>query len=135
MTKKGAQEGNMNSKKHGAYSFQARGEAALEPSGRTRLAELREVLQDKQGVLSIMVEKAADGVLLFELIQSYVGECVNAGKALDDIPAVKTLPAFYNSMHRSLLTLHNIMPDGSAPVSAEQERIRKVIEEHDKQTE
>ncbi len=119
--------------KHGAYAFRDRGEQALEPSGRTRLAELREKVQDRQGVLNLLEEKAADAVLLFEIVQSYVAGEVKQGVPLGNIPAIKVLPAFFNSMERALLALNSLMPDDSAPVSAELEKIRKVIEEHDKQ--
>jgi hypothetical protein len=121
--------------KHGAYAFRDRGEQALEPGGRTRLAELREQVQDRQGVIELAQEKCADSVLLFEIVQSYVAGEVKKGTPLVDIPALKVLPAFMNSMQRALATLLATMPKDSAPASAELERIQKVIDDHDKNTE
>lgn len=100
-----------NSKRHGADAFRMRGESALEPSGRTRLAELREQVQHRAGALALFQEKAADSVLLFELVQSYVADEVRAGKPLGEIPALTRLPAFMNSMQRALNILIGLMPD------------------------
>jgi hypothetical protein len=98
-------------RKHGAYAYQARGEAALEPTGRTRLVELREQVQSREGVIDIMRQKAADSVLLFELVQSFVAGEVKAGTQLDEIKALKSLPAFMNTMQRALASLLDVMPD------------------------
>jgi hypothetical protein len=98
-------------KTHGAYAFQDRGEAALEPTGRTRLMELREHVRSRDGVLDLLQQKAADSVLIFELVQSYVAEEVREGKPLDEIKALKALPAFMNSMQRALTSLISLMPD------------------------
>jgi hypothetical protein len=117
--------------KHGAYSFRDRGAQALKPEGRTRLMELRDQVQDREGVLTIMQEKAADSVLLFELVQSYVAREVKAGTDLTEIPGLKMLPAFFNSMQRALTTLLANIPNDSVPVNAELEKIRRVIDEND----
>jgi hypothetical protein len=100
-------------KTHGAYAFQARGEASLEPTGRTRLAELREQVQSREGVMDIMQQKAADSVLLFELVQSFVASEAKAGVPLDEIKALKALPAFLNTMQRALVSLISLMPDNT----------------------
>lgn len=107
----GGPAGNQKAVTHGAYAFQAHGEQALEPSGRSRLVELREVVQDKPGLLAVAQEKVADSILLFELVQSFVASEVKKGKPLGDIPVLKTLPAFANSMQRALAFLWSIMPD------------------------
>jgi hypothetical protein len=99
------------SKVHGTYAFRDNGEKALEPSGRTRLMELREQVQTREGLLDIMQQKAADSVLLFELLQSHVAGEVKAGKPLNEIPALNKLPAFMNSMQRALSSLVSLMPD------------------------
>jgi hypothetical protein len=130
MAKEGAPEGNTNAVKHGAYAFRDHGEQALEPSGRTRLAELREIVQDKQGLLELMQEKAADSVLLFEIVQSYVAREVKNGVPLAEIPALKTLPAFANTMQRSLANLWAIMPGDGAGTKAELIHIQEVVNAH-----
>jgi len=43
---------------HGAYAFQKRGEAALERPARSRLEELKEQVRDRDGVLTLMQERA-----------------------------------------------------------------------------
>jgi hypothetical protein len=106
----GGQPGNRNAVKHGADAYKAHGEKALDHSGRTRLMELREQVENREGVLSLMQQKAADAVLLFELVQGYVAGEVKAGTPLGDIPALARLPAFMNSMQRALTTLITLMP-------------------------
>ena len=118
MTEDAIRERQEASKVHGAYAFQKRGEAALETTGRTRLAELREIVKDRDGVLSLLQEKCADTVLIFELVQSYVAGQVKAGRPLDSIPAVRSLPAFANSMNRALNALIALMPDNSDAIDA-----------------
>jgi hypothetical protein len=104
---------------HGAYAFRDRGEDALVPNNRTRLAELREVVQNRQGVLELMQEKCADSILLFEIIQSHVAEEVKKGKSLDNIPSLKALPAFMNSMQRALRDLISLMPSNDGAIDAD----------------
>jgi hypothetical protein len=119
-------------KKHGAYAFRDRGEQALEPTGRTRLAELREQVQDHDGLLSLMQEKAADSVLLFELLQSYVAEEVKNGAPLGEIAALNKLPAFFNSMQRALTGLIALMPASKdEAMTLELDRIRAAVEVDD----
>jgi hypothetical protein len=106
----GGQPANKNALKHGADAYKAHGEKALDHSGRTRLAELREQVESREGVISLMQQKAADSILLFELVQSYVAGEVKAGIPLGEIPALGRLPAFMNSMQRALTTLISLMP-------------------------
>lgn len=131
MAKEGAPEGNKNAKKHGAYAFLRHGEKALVPRERSRRAELREIVQDRQGVLALMQEKAADSVLLFEIVQSYVAHEQHEGRPLGSIAVLRSLPAFMNSMQRALKALIDLMPEERANANAELERIAKVIEEND----
>ena len=86
-------------------------------------------------MIEIAQEKAADSVLLFEIVQSYVAGEVKKGVPLADIPALKVLPAFMNSMQRALTSLISIMPKDGTLANAELERIQKVINDHDKDTE
>jgi hypothetical protein len=134
MAREGAPDANTNAIKHGAYSFRAHGESALSESGRSRLAELREQVQDRTGLLALMEEKAADAVLLFEIVQSYVAGQVKQGVPLGEIPALNRLPAFANSMQRALANLWAIMPNDNAMANEELIKIQKVIDEHDKNT-
>jgi hypothetical protein len=132
MKKEGAPEGNTNAVKHGAYAFRDHGEQALEPSGRSRLVELREIVQDKPRLLALVQEETANTVMLFEIVQSYVAQEVKKGVPLAEIPALKTLPAFANTMQRALANLWAIMPGDNSHASAELQHILEVIENHDK---
>jgi hypothetical protein len=103
-------QAGMKKATHGAYAFRDRGEAALEAGGRTRLSELREIVKDRDGVLHLMQEKAADAVMIFEIVQSHVAGEAKSGRPLDRIPVLKSLPAFMNSMQRALSALIALMP-------------------------
>jgi hypothetical protein len=115
---------------HGAYAFRDRGEEALQPSNRTRLAELREVVQDRQGVLDLMQEKCADSVLLFEIVQSHIAREIKKGRSLDNIPSVKALPAFMNSMQRALKDLISLMPSNDGAIDVD--KVLKAVK-HEKE--
>jgi regulator of PEP synthase PpsR (kinase-PPPase family) len=130
MIREGAPDGNTNAVKHGAYSFRDHGEQALEPAGRSRLAELREIVQDKQGLLELIQEETASCVMLFEIVQSYVAQEVKKGVPLAEIPSLKTLPAFANTMQRSLANLWAIMPDANHGADAELIHIQEVVNAH-----
>jgi hypothetical protein len=96
---------------HGAYAFQHRGEVALEPAGRTRLAEIREQVQDRQGLIDLLEERTAQAVLTCELVESHIVEEVHNGKRITEIPALAKLPAFWNSAQRHLSTLLGVKAD------------------------
>ncbi|RPH75944.1 hypothetical protein EHM76_00435 [bacterium] len=116
---------------HGAYAFEKRGEQALDNTGRSRIAELREIVQNRQGVLSLMQEKAADAVLMFEIVQAHVAKEAKAGKSISDISALKQLPAFMNSMQRALSSLLSLMPDDKNALDIAG-TITKAMEEHER---
>jgi hypothetical protein len=119
--------------KHGAYAFQARGDDALTPTGRSRHSELRELVQSREGIIELLQQRAADAVMVCEMAISYVAKQTQDGHTLADIPVMRTLPVYQNSAVRALHTLAEMMPKDSVPASAELEKIRRVIEEHDKQ--
>ena len=110
LTQKALEQRQQAAVKHGVFAFRDRGERALDTTNRTRLAELREMVQERPGVLTIMQEKAADMVLIFEIVQSHVAAEIKSGKPLDTIPILAKLPAFANSMQRALTTLISFMP-------------------------
>jgi len=101
---------------HGAYAFQGRGEQALEPSKRSRFVELQEQITDKGGVIGLMQDRAIKAVMVCELIESYIGEEVEKGAKAPDIPALKSLPAFWNSAQRALSSLLSVMDDTDKPL-------------------
>jgi hypothetical protein len=107
---------NKNAVTHGAFAFQRHGEQALRPEGRTRLMELRDQVKERESLLILLQEKAADATLLFELVQSHVAHEVKMGTPLAEIPAIKILPAFFNSMQRALTTLIGMMPKDRGPL-------------------
>ena len=119
--------GNKKALKHGAYTFRDQGEKALEPSGRTRLAELREAVQDKQSLLGVMGEKAADAILTYELVLSYVSRQTQVGVPLGEIAILKALPAFHNSMQRAIAIVLANMPADDSGTDAELQRIGRVL--------
>ena len=98
-------------KTHGAYAFERRGEAALNQTGRSRLQELKDQVQDRQGVLALMQERTAGALLMVELLTSFVAQEHKRGVPLSDIAALGRLPAFMNTAQRALKDLITHMPE------------------------
>jgi hypothetical protein len=117
-------------RKHGAYAFLGRGEAALEPVQRSRLQELREQVQTKDGIVEILQDRAANAVMMVEVVTSYIASQIEAGKTLEKIDVLGKLPAFMNSAQRSLKDLIEHLPEQNETYSAELDHIKQVIDEH-----
>ena len=111
---------------HGAHAIAARGENALDETGRAYLAELREKVQTREGVLELMQENTATAVLIRDVVTAYVKQETDAGIPLAEIPIAKALPAFFNTAQRSLRDLLAELPKGKPDLS-ELEHIEKVI--------
>ena len=121
------------SKTHGAYAFERRGEAALNQTGRSRLQELKDQVQDRQGVLGLMQDRAANAVMMVELLTSYIAKEHKAGKPLSRIGALGRLPAFMNTAQRALKDLLVVLPDDKQILDIG-ESITRVMEEHNDNT-
>ena len=105
-------------KSHGAYAFERRGEIALNQTGRSRLQELKDQVQDRQGVLALMQERAANAVMMVELITSYIAKEHKTGKPLSHIKPLGSLPAFMNTAQRALKDLITYMPENENALDA-----------------
>lgn len=112
---------------HGAYAFLTNGEQALDTNNRSYLAELREKVQTREGVLELMKENAAKSKLAADMVLSYIAEEVNAGIPLEEINSLARLPAFYNSAQRALKDVYEHLPPEPRD-NAELEKIKKVID-------
>ena len=117
-------------KSHGAYAFERRGEIALNQTGRSRLQELKDQVQDRQGVLALMQERAANSVMMVELITSYIAKEHKSGKPLSHIKPLGSLPAFMNTAQRALKDLLSVMPDDKQVLDIG-ESITKAMEENE----
>lgn len=113
---------------HGAFAIMAHGEAALTEEQKPLLVELREKVQDREGVIELSRDLAAKSVLLAEILTSYVIEEAKAGVPLEEITALNRLPAFYNSAQRALKNLLDEMPKGQPDNSAELTRIKGIVD-------
>ena len=112
MSKEEHKQRQQAARKHGAYAFQARGEAALDKPQRSRLQELKDQVQNRDGVLELMQERAANSVMVTELVMSHVAREVKQGKPLAQITILRALPAFMNTAQRALKDLIHEMPEG-----------------------
>jgi hypothetical protein len=98
-------------RKHGAFAFRDRGEEALEKPQRSRLQELKDQVQDREGVLELMQERAANAVMMCELMTSHIAKEFKQGVKLTEISTIRSLPAFMNTAQRALKDLVSVMPD------------------------
>lgn len=113
---------------HGAFAIMAHGEAALTEEQKPLLVELREKVQDREGVLELSRDLAAKSVLIAEILTSYIIEEAKAGVPLEEIAALNKLPAFYNSAQRALKNLLDETPKGKPGNSAELTRIKDIVD-------
>jgi hypothetical protein len=114
-------------RKHGAYAFLTNGEQALDENNRSYLAELRDDVKTREGVLELMKENAAKSKLTADMVLSYIAEEVKAGIPLEEVSVLRALPAFFNTAQRALKDLlENLPPEPRE--NAEFEKIQKVID-------
>jgi hypothetical protein len=121
-----AKEGNTIAQKHGAFSFRARGEKALEPAERSRLQELKETVHTRDGALSLMQERAANAIMLVEILTAYAAKEHAAGTPIENIKVLGYLPAYMNTCQRMLKDLLQHMPkdDSLGVIDLEELRAR-----------
>ena len=127
LTDKAHKQRQEASKKHGVYSVRDRGQEAMTTPQRSRLQEIKEQLETRQGVKDMMQERTSHAVLLVELASAYVAGLHRAGVPLDEIPLLKALPAFMNTAHRQIRDLLDVMP-AEMGENAELARIREVLD-------
>ena len=90
--------------KHGVYAQE------ITPERRSLRTELSEQLDTRAGVLAALKEQAISTDVLAQVAQAYVVEKQAEGTALDDIPLLGKLPAFWNSANRALQAYLAAMP-------------------------
>lgn len=110
LTEKQLARNQQAARKHGAYAFQSSGEASLAPEGRSRLAEIRELVRTQPGNLQLRQELAARTVMLAELGLAHLEE--RYGQAEGDErfklwsdPILARLGTFIAEARRQLETL------------------------------
>ncbi len=131
MTREGAPDGNTNAITHGAFSKAA----SEQPERRGRLAELSEQVENREGLIDLLEDRAVRAVMICEVIESYVITQKQSGIRLDDIPVLKALPAFMNTAQRAINSLLDRLPTANSGQSEELKHILEVIEKHDKNAE
>jgi hypothetical protein len=110
ITAKGVAQRQEAAKSHGVYASERRGPAALSIEQRGKYAELHDQLSTRQGAIDALREQATQAMLLALIAQSYVVTQHEAGKSLDDIVLLRSLPAFWNSANRALKTYLDVIP-------------------------
>lgn len=136
MTEDAIRERQEASKVHGAYSYEKRGEAALDKPKRGRLGELKEQVQDRPGILDLIQENAIKAVMMVEIVTSYIANQKMAGVPLEEIGVLRTLPAFMNSAQRALRDLIQLMPDNKDAIDAASilEEVKRRKDENEERT-
>lgn len=100
-------------RKHGIEAFEARGEDALEVVQRSRLVELRESAQTRDGVIDMLKERTARAVLIAEMAESWVQQEIEKGVKFDEIGLLKRLGTYQETARRALMALFSALPDHS----------------------
>ncbi len=129
ITAKGVAQRQEAAKSHGVYAFERRGEAALSTDQRGKYAELQDQLSTRQGAIDALREQATQSMLLALIAQSYVVTQHEAGKSLDEIVLLRSLPAFWNSANRALKTYLDVLPKDNKRQSLS-EVITQAVNDH-----
>jgi hypothetical protein len=101
------------SRTHGVFAVRDRGQEAMTSAQRSRYAELQEQFLTRGGVVDAMRDQAVNSLLLAEIAQSYIVGEHKAGVPLDEIPLLRSIPAFWNSAGRALKSYLDNLPDDS----------------------
>jgi len=111
LSDKNLRQRQMAARSHGVFALRDRGEAALDEAGRGRFAELVEQVGTRSGVEELLKEHAAREILMFEIAMSYIASKKDEGVDLGNIAIYTRLPAFMNSVSRTLKDLITLLPD------------------------
>jgi hypothetical protein len=98
-------------RKHGVDAIRRRGQAAMTPGQRGHYTELQEQLSTREGAVDALRDAAVNTIMLAQVAQSYCVEQHQGGKPLDQIPLLRSLPAFWNSAGRALKVYLETLPD------------------------
>ena len=98
-------------RKHGVDAFKAHGESALEKPQRSRLQELKDSVQSREGTINLMRDNAANAMMVTELVLSHISKKVKQGYELESIAGFSRLPGFMNTAQRALRDLVTLYPD------------------------
>jgi hypothetical protein len=98
----GAQPGNANSRKHGIYALELRGENSLAPAQRSRLQELKEQFNSEPGRVEYRQELAAFLAMMLELGFSSIREIAEKGGSIWESPPVARMGVYLNALIRLL---------------------------------
>ena len=113
---------------HGAYALLERGTSALTLDQAAQMAEIAHQLHDSHGVEAAIRQQAALALVLSRIVAEHIESEAAAGTPLDEIPVLRTMPAFLNTSGRLLAQLRDILPKVGDARSAELERIRAAVE-------
>jgi hypothetical protein len=98
-------------RKHGIRAYEDRGEESLTHPQRSRLAELKDLVQDKQGVVELLKERAARAVLIIEMAEAWVEKEAQEGKTFDEIGVIRRLGTYQETARRALSDLLKALPN------------------------
>jgi len=91
---------NKNALKHGAYSFQAKGEKALTEPNKSRYIELKQQFESQPGREEYRKELAAFIAMMLELGFSDIRTRAEAGRPIWDTPPVARMGSYLNTLVR-----------------------------------
>lgn len=106
-------------------------ESGLQPHQRGRLIELRETMESRDGVLSLLIERAARAELIAEIGESYLTEAAAGGANIytDDRTrdVIKRLGTFQAEARRCITALLPYLPEPHPILTAEAGRITEIL--------
>jgi hypothetical protein len=124
-------KGDRNALTHGVYAIRDHGPTAMTPAQRGQYAELIEQLATREGTIDALRDAAVNTVILAQVAQNYCVSMHQAGEPLDQIPLLKSLPAFWNSAGRALKVYLDTIPDDHQVLDLASHIIRGMKDEQD----
>lgn len=103
---KGQLQREQAARKHGAYAVKQ-----MEPAQRGRLVEITELTQDREGLVTLLRERAARAILIAEMTEAWIEKQAAAGVGWDKMTMLDRITTFQNSARLAINALLAVAPE------------------------
>lgn len=97
-------------RKHGIRAYQVRGDESLTPVQRSRLAELFDNTETREGVIQMVRERTTQALLICEMAESWMRSQAELGVAFDKQTLLRRISTYQETARRHLALLWVMLP-------------------------
>ena len=101
----------LSSRKHGIRAVEDRGDVAMEPAQRGRLAEITELTGDREGLVTLLRERAARAILIAEMTEAWIEKQAREGVGWDKMTMLDRITTFQNGARLAINALLAVAPE------------------------